>query len=99
MPTEQFRLTPAAAESRYQHLLTRRQRYPNADDPLFRPIDADDFRVNGAQAERLQQPARERPDPDSVSLPANIRLIDPATNAPSTSGRSTSGARCPAWKT
>src|SRR5689334_13744286 len=50
MATERFGLTPAAAESRYQHLLKRRERYPNADDPLFRPIDADDFRVNGEQA-------------------------------------------------
>src|SRR4030095_14473577 len=39
MVTEQFRLTPAAAESRFQRLQKRRQFNPWADDPLFRPID------------------------------------------------------------
>src|SRR4051794_8380740 len=50
MVTEQFRLTPAVAEARFQKLLKRRQYNPNADDPLFRPIDADDFRTHGEQA-------------------------------------------------
>ena len=31
-------------------LQRRRQRHPDADDPLFRPIDADDFRTNGENA-------------------------------------------------
>lgn len=83
MPTEQFRLTPAAAESRYQYLLKRRQRYPNADDPLFRPIDADDFRVNGAQASDYSNLRQNGLIRVVFALPANIRLIDPATNAPS----------------
>ena len=50
MPTGQFQLSPADAETRYQILQFRRRFDPKADDPLFRPIDADDFRVNGAQA-------------------------------------------------
>jgi hypothetical protein len=83
MPTEQFRLTPAAAESRYQHLLTRRQRYPGADDPLFRPIDADDFRVNGEQASDYSNLRQNGLIRIVFALPPNIRLIDPATNAPS----------------
>jgi cytochrome c peroxidase len=83
MPTEQFRLTPAAAESRYQHLLTRRQRYPGADDPLFRPIDADDFRVNGEHASDYSNLRQNGLIRIVFALPPNIRLIDPATNAPS----------------
>ena len=83
MPGEQFRLTPAAAESRYQHLLKRRERYPNADDPLFRPIDADDFRVNGEQASDYSNLRENGLIRIVFALPANIRLIDPATNAPS----------------
>jgi len=83
MVTEQFRLTPAAAESRYQHLLKRRQRYPNADDPLFRPIDADDFRINGDQASDYSNLRENGLIRVVFALPANIRLIDPATNAPS----------------
>ncbi|HKQ16308.1 MAG TPA: hypothetical protein VJT80_23010 [Steroidobacteraceae bacterium] len=83
MPTEQFRLTPAAAESRYQHLLKRRQRSPGADDPLFRPIDADDFRINGEQASDYSNLRENGLIRVVFALPANIRLIDPATNAPS----------------
>ena len=47
MPTDSFQLSPASAEARFQLLHWRRQFDPEADDPLFRPIDADDFRRNG----------------------------------------------------
>jgi cytochrome c peroxidase len=83
MVTEQFRLTPAAAESRFQLLQKRRRYHPNADDPLFRPLDADDFRINGEQASdysNLRQNALIR---IVLALPPNIRLIDPATSQPS----------------
>ena len=42
----------------------------HADDPLFRPIDADDFRTDRRERQRLQQPAPERPGPDH--LPAAL---------------------------
>lgn len=42
-PEDQFALTPATVEARYQRLQRRRQTDPSADDPLFRSIDADDF--------------------------------------------------------
>ena len=48
MPSDQFQLSPASAEARFQQLQMRRRWNPKADDPLFRPIDADDFRLNGA---------------------------------------------------
>jgi cytochrome c peroxidase len=83
MVTEQFRLTPAAVESRFQLLQKRRRHNRNADDPLFRPIDADDFRINGEQASdysNLRQNALIR---IVFALPPNIQLIDPATNQPS----------------
>ncbi|HKS55905.1 MAG TPA: hypothetical protein VJS12_11490 [Steroidobacteraceae bacterium] len=83
MVTEQFRLTPAAVESRYQLLQKRRRYNPHADDPLFRPIDADDFHINGEHASdysNLRQNALIR---IVFALPPNIRLIDPATNQPS----------------
>ncbi len=56
---------------------------PTADDPLFRPIDADDFRINGDDAgdfSNLRQNGLVR---ITFPLPPNIRLIDPATNEPS----------------
>ena len=61
---------PADAEARFQFLQWRRQRNPDADDPLFRPIDADDFRTNGDERQRLQQPSPERPGPDHVPAAA-----------------------------
>lgn len=83
MATEQFRLTPAAVETRFQFLQLRRRYNPHADDPLFRPIDADDFRSNGEQASdysNLRQNALIR---IVFALPPNIRLVDPVTNQPS----------------
>ena len=50
MPTDSFQLSPAAAEARFRLLQWRRRFNPNADDPLFRPVDADDFRINGEDA-------------------------------------------------
>src|SRR5262245_4415813 len=41
MPSDQFQLSPANAEARFQLLQWRRRFNPKADDPLFRPIDAD----------------------------------------------------------
>ena len=50
MATDHFQLSPASAEARFQRLQRRREWNPRADDPLFRPVDADDFRTNGASA-------------------------------------------------
>ncbi len=83
MVTEQFRLTPSAVEARFQWLQIRRRYNPRADDPLFRPIDADDFRVNGEQATDYSNLRQNGLIRVVMALPANIRLIDPATNAPS----------------
>jgi cytochrome c peroxidase len=83
MVTEQFRLTPAAAESRYQLLQKRRRYNPHADDPLFRPLDADDFRINGEQASDYSNLRQNGLIRIVFALPPNIRLIDPVTNQPS----------------
>src|SRR6478672_7180491 len=45
MDTENFQLTPAAAQARFAQMTQT-----GVDDPLFRAIDANDFRVNGAAA-------------------------------------------------
>jgi len=83
MAADHFQLSPANAEARYQILQWRRAWNPEADDPLFRPIDADDFRINGEHARdygNLRQNGLVR---IVFPLPPGIRLIDPATNAPS----------------
>ena len=83
MPTNSFQLSPAIVEARYQLLQFRRRFDPNADDPLFRPIDADDFRIRGASASDYTTLRRNGLIRISLPLPANVKLIDPGTNAPS----------------
>jgi cytochrome c peroxidase len=83
MATDHFQLSPASAEARFQFLQLLRQWNPTADDPLFRPIDADDFRTNGENAtdySNLRQNGLVR---ITFPLPSTMRLIDPATNLPS----------------
>src|SRR5262249_50801377 len=41
-PQDGFSLSPATVEARWQRLQRARRINPNADDPLFRSIDADD---------------------------------------------------------
>lgn len=83
MATEQFRLTPAAVETRFQLLQKRRRHNPDADDPLFRPIDADDFRINGEHASDYSNLRQNGLIRVVFALPPNMRLIDPVTNQPS----------------
>jgi hypothetical protein len=83
MVTDRFQLSPLSAERRFQFLQWLRRFDPEADDPLFRAIDADDFRTNGADAHdwsNLRQNGLVRV---TFPLPANVRLVDPVTNAPS----------------
>jgi cytochrome c peroxidase len=83
MATDNFQLSPASAEARFQ-LLQRRLRWnPDADDPLFRPVDADDFRINGDNARDFSNLRQNGLVRITFQLPSNIWLIDPATNLPS----------------
>jgi cytochrome c peroxidase len=83
MATDNFQLSPASAEARFRFLQLRRRFHPDADDPLFRPIDADDFRTNGDAASDFSNLRQNGLVRISLALPSNIRLIDPSTNAPS----------------
>jgi cytochrome c peroxidase len=83
MAEDNFQLSPARVEARFQRLQQRRQHNPEADDPLFRPIDADDFRVNGNQASDFSNLRQNGLIRIEFPLPPNIRLIDPSTNQPS----------------
>jgi cytochrome c peroxidase len=83
MLTDRFQLSPANAERRFQTLQRRRQFDPDADDPLFRPIDADDFRTNGENASDFSNLRANGLIRITFDLPANMRLVDPVTNAPS----------------
>ena len=83
MPTDSFQLSPASVEARFQLLQWRRRFNPNADDPLFRPVDADDFRSLGDEARDFSNLRQNGLVRVTFPLPPNIRVIDPATNAPS----------------
>jgi cytochrome c peroxidase len=83
MPTNSFQLSAANAEARYQSVQFRRRFDPNADDPLFRPIDADDYRIRGESASDFSTLRRNGLIRISLTLPSNVRLIDPTTNQPS----------------
>jgi cytochrome c peroxidase len=83
MAADHFQLSPASVEARFRFLQFRRERHPAADDPLFRPIDADDFRLNGDTASDFSNLRQNGLVRITFTLPQNIKLIDPATNAPS----------------
>src|SRR6266567_5573184 len=82
MPSESFQLSPAAARSRFDALQAEREHNPNADDPLFRPVDADDFRVNGNDASDFSNLVENGLVRVTMPLPLNVKLIDPATGQP-----------------
>jgi len=81
MPRDNFQLSPASAEERFQFLQWRRTWNPRASDPLFLPLDADDFRTNGELASDFSNLRENGLVRVTMPLPANFRLIDPATNA------------------
>ena len=83
MARDHFQLSPAGVEARFQRLQLRRQRHPDADDPLFRPIDADDFRTNGETASDFSNLRQNGLVRITFPLPPNIRLVNPQTGAPS----------------
>jgi len=82
MPSEGFQLSPAAAQARFEALQAKREQNPNADDPLFRPVDADDFRINGDNATDFSNLVQNGLIRITMPLPLNVKLIDPATGQP-----------------
>jgi cytochrome c peroxidase len=83
MPQDQFQLSPASVQARFKLLEWRRLWNPRADDPLFRPVDADDFRVNGQQAQDFSNLRENGLVRVVMPLPPNLKLIDPLTGQPS----------------
>ena len=71
-PEDNFALTPQTVEVRWQRLQERRKRDPGADDPLFRPIDADDF-ANDFTTLRTKALVRV-----TLPLPPNVKRADDA---------------------
>jgi len=71
MDSENFQLTPAAAQARFAAMTAT-----GVDDPLFRAIDADDFRTNGAAAHDFTNLTQNGLIRVTLPLPANVKLLD-----------------------
>ena len=89
-------LSPAITRARFEALLTRRAINKNADDPLFRPVDADDFREHGDEANDYSNLVENGLVCVTLPLPPNVRIIDrtPAqrrTRRVTADGRDTGG--------
>ncbi|MGZ8851940.1 MAG: hypothetical protein ACXW2X_00990 [Thermoanaerobaculia bacterium] len=82
MPKESFQLSPAAAQARFAELQARRAHHAHADDPLFRAVDADDFREHGEGANDFSNLLENGLVRVTMPLPANVRLVDPITHEP-----------------
>ena len=83
MPSDGFQLSPASARARFDELQAKLENNKNADDPLFRPVDADDFRTNGDSASDFSNLVDNGLVRVTMPLPLNVKLIDPATGQPS----------------
>ena len=77
MDSENFQLTPAAAQTRFMQMTLT-----GVDDPLFRAIDADDFRVNGAAAHDFTNLTQNGLVRITLPLPANVKLLDCGAKVP-----------------
>ena len=84
LPEDSLQLSPDSAQARYKLLQLRRKWNPRAQDPLFLPIDADDFRIHGEKASDFSNLLENGLIRVTLPLPPNMRLIDPLTNAVST---------------
>lgn len=79
MASSSYQLSPAIAKARYRAMIACQKVKPNWDDPLFRPIDADDFATNGANASDFTNLTELGLVRNAIPLPINIRLVDDAT--------------------
>lgn len=94
MPSQNFQLTPAAAQARFAAMTMT-----GVDDPLFRAIDADDFRVNGAAARDFTNLTQNGLVRITIALPANVKLLDFGATMPCpASARPTSETVADVWR-
>jgi len=77
MASESFQLTPAAATARFARMTSS-----GVDDPLFRAIDADDFRINGAAAHDFTNLTENGLVRVTIPLPPNVKLLDCGATVP-----------------
>jgi len=76
-PGESFQLSPASAQARFAKMTTT-----GVDDPLFRAIDANDFRINGAASRDFTNLTQNGLVRVTIALPANVKLLDCGATVP-----------------
>jgi cytochrome c peroxidase len=74
MDSNSFQLSPANVEARFQQMSVS-----GVDDPLFRPIDADDFVAHGESANDYSNLRENGLVRVRMPLPPNIKVVDPAS--------------------
>ena len=72
LDSDSFQLSPADVEARFQEMSSS-----GHDDPLFRPIDADDYVSRGESANDYSNLRQNGLIRVRLPLPTNIRLVDP----------------------
>jgi cytochrome c peroxidase len=77
---DSFQLTPERASARFRALQEARLTDPHADDPLFRPVDADDFRANRDSASDYTTLTQDGLVRITFQLPSNVRLVSTVGN-------------------
>ena len=75
--SESFQLSPAVAQTRFARMTAT-----GIDDPLFRAIDADDFRVNGSAARDFTNLTQNGLIRVTIPLPANVKLLNCGATVP-----------------
>ena len=94
VPEESFQLRPGNAQARRAAMLAT-----GVDDPLFRAIDADDFRTSGAAARDFTNLTENGLVRVTIPLPANVKLLDCGAAVPCpTSALPTSETVADVWR-
>ena len=92
--TERFQLSPATAQARLAAMTAS-----GVDDPLFRAIDADDFRSLGAAAHDFTNLTVNGLVRVTMPLPANVVLLDCGATVPCpASARPTAETHADIWR-
>jgi cytochrome c peroxidase len=94
VPGERFQLTPEVVRARLSAMNAT-----GVDDPLFRAIDADDFRINGQAARDFTNLTMNALVRVTIPLPANVKLLDCGAAVPCpVSARPTAETEADVWR-
>jgi len=77
MPGDSFQLSPSSAQARLASM-----RATGVDDPLFRPIDANDFRSQGNAASDYTNVTQNGLVRVTIPLPHNVKLLNCGATVP-----------------